>query len=323
MLINGIENIHFEPTARCNAGCPMCSRTNNPEILNNQGEITFDQFRKYFPQSFISKLKKFKFCGNYGDPAAAKDLLKFHEYIYSFNPNIEFILSTNGGLRNEKFWQQLAAYYQGTRSHVQFHIDGLEDTNHIYRVGVRWDVIIRNVKAFTQAGGNGKWYWIPFFHNEHQIEEAEKLSPQLGLSEFIIKVSARFKDGSKPFEYDNGKRIYPPVADRFRFEKFQSEGKLQCVSELRKEIYVDAWGKLWPCCWTASAARRNPHWIIDNDLSNRSIEEILSDPVTDTWVNDLYSKSGSVCNQRCTGKYIHIIDRKGKQVPQKDYWLVE
>lgn len=323
MLLNGIENVHLEPTARCNAGCPMCSRTGNSYILNNQGEINYEQFRQIFPPSFIKGLKKFKFCGNYGDPAAAKDLLKFHEYIYAYNPTIEFILSTNGGLRTPKFWEQLAAYYL-PHSHVQFHIDGLEDTNEIYRVGVRWDKLMENVKAFNNAGGTSKWFWIPFFHNEHQIEKGEKLSNEIGCKEFVIKVSARFRDGSQPFVYDNGtKRIYPPVSDRFRFEKFQTDGKLQCVSELRKEIYVDAWAKLWPCCWTASASRVNPQWVIDNDLTKRSIEEIMSDPVTDEWVNKLYSKSGSVCNRRCTGKYIHIIDRQGKQVPQKDYWLEE
>ena len=322
MLVNGIENVHLEPTARCNAACPMCSRTNNPEILNNQGEITYDQFRKIFPPSFIKNLKKFKFCGNYGDPAAARDLLEFHEYIYSCNPNIEFILRTNGGLKSAEWWKKLAAYYL-PHSHVQFHVDGLEDTNHIYRVNVIWDKVVENMKAFNDAGGTSKWYWIPFFHNEHQVEQGEKLAYELGCQEFVIKVSARFRDQTKPFVYENNKKLYPPTSDRFRFEKFQSDGKLQCVSELRKEIYVDAWGKLWPCCWTASASRVSPHWQIDNDLHTRSIEEIMSDPKTDLWVNDLYSKSGSVCNKRCTGKYIHIIDRQGKQVPQKEYWTEE
>jgi MoaA/NifB/PqqE/SkfB family radical SAM enzyme len=325
MLNNGIEAVHFEPTARCNAKCPMCSRTGNDQILSNQGEVSYDQFVQYFPEDFVKGLKKFKFCGNYGDPAIAKDLVKIHEYLFTLNPSIEFILSTNGGIRGEKFWQSLAKYYPADGiSHVQFHIDGLEDTNHIYRVGVKWSRLIRNVKAFNDAGGKSGWFFIPFFHNEHQIEKAEELSKELGCQEFVIKVSARFKEGNKPFMHSNGK-LYPPTSDRFRFEKFQKEGKLQCVAELRKEIYVDAWSRLWPCCWTASAYHKNMSWPMwkdpsINSLKEKSIEEILSSSEMNEWIQSQYANIASVCNARCTGKYIHIIDRQGVQKPQKEYW---
>ena len=29
-----ISHVHFEPTQRCQALCPMCDRTNNPHIKN-------------------------------------------------------------------------------------------------------------------------------------------------------------------------------------------------------------------------------------------------------------------------------------------------
>ena len=57
-----IDSVHLEITNRCNAKCPMCSRTNNPLILNNQSEISYDNFIKFFPIDFIKSLKKFKFC---------------------------------------------------------------------------------------------------------------------------------------------------------------------------------------------------------------------------------------------------------------------
>jgi len=326
MLIHGIQAVHFEPTARCNAFCPMCSRTNNPKILNNQGEVSYENFVKFFPEDFVKGLKKFKLCGNYGDPAIAKDLLEIHKYLYDINPSIEFILSTNGGIRNERFWTELGKIYaKSPQSHVQFHIDGMEDTNHIYRIGVKWDKLIKNVKAFNKTGGISYWFFIPFFHNEHQIEDAQKLSDELGCKEFVIKVSARFQDSKKPFEYPGGK-LYPPTSDRFRIEKFQKKEQLRCVSEIRKEIYVDAWGRLWPCCWTGSAVNRSPDWPMvkdDPDLNSlykHTIREILDSKGMNDWIQSQYGCNTSVCHKRCTGSYVHVIDRKGVQKPQKEYW---
>lgn len=325
MLDYGINSVHLEPTARCNAKCPMCARTDNDLILGNQGEISIEQFRVFFPEDFIRQLKQFKFCGNFGDPIVARDIVEIHDYIYTVNPDIKLIFSTNGGVRSEKTWKDLAKYYQKCDgSHLQFHIDGLEDTNHIYRVGVKWEKVMRNAQAFIDAGGIAAWYFIPFFHNEHQVEEAETLSESMGFKEFVIKVSARFDNFRKPFEHKGGK-LYPPTADRFNIQAVQVQGDLKCVSEERKEIYVDAWGRLFPCCWTASQFIKRSDWEIHEEnlisLRHRSIREILDDSQFNSWVNRLYCDKSSICNKRCTGSYQHMIDIKGQQKPQKELWF--
>ena len=56
---------------------------------------------------------------------------------------------------------------------VIFAIDGLEDTNHLYRVNTNFNKIMENAKAFINAGGIARWDFIAFAHNEHQIEEAK------------------------------------------------------------------------------------------------------------------------------------------------------
>ena len=325
MFVSGVEAVHLEPTARCNAGCPMCARTGNELILGNQGEISYDEFIIYFPEDFVKGLKQFKFCGNYGDPAVANDLLKMHQYLYDINPDIRFIMSTNGGVRPTRYWKELGELYaKSPQSRMHFHIDGLEDTNHIYRVGVKWEKVIANAHAFISAGGKADWFFIPFFHNEHQVEEAEQIAYDMGFDEFVIKVSARFSDFRKPFS--NGSvKIYPPTDNRFNIEGMQVEGPLICFAEKRKEIYVDAWGRLFPCCWTASRFNNTEGWVQHKDptinsLRHRSIEEIHADPKIDEWINSLYCNKASVCNKRCTGSYQHVIDIKGQQRPQKELW---
>ena len=325
-----IDSVHVELTSRCNAKCPMCSRTNNPIILNNQADISFNDFKKFFSSNFIAQLKKIKFCGNFGDPAVATDLIKIHEYVLESNPDIMITLSTNGGIRSTEFWQELGEVYKKTpKSFVEWHIDGLEDTNHLYRVGVKWSKLMANAQAFISTGANAKWFFIPFFHNEHQVEAAEQIAKEMGFSDFVLKISARFKDFKKPFLYQDEnntkKSIYPPTADRFNIEHMQHRGPLICLHKHRKEIYVDSWGRLFPCCWTASKFYKSNNWKIHKDkytisLHHRGIFEILNDEVFNDWLKAMYEDLGSICHQRCTGSQVHVIESKGMKIPQKTLW---
>lgn len=319
MFNNGIQAIHIEPTARCNAKCPMCARTNNNRVLSNQGEITLEQFQNIFPPHLIKDIYQWKWCGNFGDPVVAKDFNNMIAYVIEHNSDANHIISTNAGIRSEKFWNELGELIKksGPKSHVQFHIDGLEDTNHIYRVGVKWDKLIRNVKAYLNTGAAGAWFYIPFMHNEEQIEEARELSKELGFDEFIVKISSRFPDSKGGF-FANGAQLFPPLDPKYNIDDMQVHGELVCFAEVRKEAYVDAWGRFWPCCWTASKFAFNN--TFNNDLSKRSIEEITSDPGTDKWIQSLYGDKKSVCNKRCTGQKQHVLDFGGIQKPQKELW---
>lgn len=306
MLVNGIHQVHFEPTTKCNAKCPMCSRTNNDVILQTPVEVTISQFIKYFPESLVKDLAKFKFCGNYGDPAAARHLLEQHQYLLSINPQLEITVSTNGGLRSPQFWSRLGQLYSNYKKcFVEFHIDGLEDTNHIYRIGVNWKKLIANVEAFNAAGGRSQWVFIPFFHNEHQIEQAEAMSSEIGCDRFVIKPTTRFKQ-TIVFYHKNGK-LRPPTTTELR-GSMPKVGIVDCVAERRKEIYVDAWGRLWPCCWTGSAAEKHKSWpmIVDpsiNSIETRTITAILQDKQFNDWVQKMYGDQTSVCT-RCSNPVV-------------------
>ena len=57
---------------------------------------------------------------------------------------------------------------------VTFGIDGLQDTNHLYRISTNFDKIIKNAKAFIDAGGFAKWHMLVFEHNEHPSGRSTK-----------------------------------------------------------------------------------------------------------------------------------------------------
>lgn len=189
-----IRTVHLEVTERCNASCPMCSRNLNGGEVNPQlhdAELSLDDVKQILKPEFISQLNRLYMCGNYGDPISARDTLEIFEYIRSCNKTMQLSLHTNASAKTADWWSRLPKA-MGDNHYVVFSVDGLEDTNHLYRQGTVWTKIMENAEAFIKAGGRARWDYIVFAHNEHQVEEARALANKMGFEKFNIKKSNRF-----------------------------------------------------------------------------------------------------------------------------------
>ena len=185
ITIDNINHINAELTNYCNAACPMCARYFIDGVLNkervNSQHTTLQFFKDKIGIKVISQLKVFTSCGNLGDGAMNPECLEIYQWIRSINPSCELRLHTNGGARNKEFWKEMAQIKVG----VTFAIDGLEDTNHLYRRNVRWAKLMENVKSFIDAGGSAQWEMLIFKHNESQIDACKVLSKELGFKNLI------------------------------------------------------------------------------------------------------------------------------------------
>lgn len=167
---------------------------------------------------------------------------------------------------------------------VIFGIDGLKDTNHINRRGTAFAHIIRNAKAFIQAGGRAQWDFIVFKHNEHQVEQAKKLSKQFGFEIFSIKRSNRFykvlyeKDpaleyvgeelGKYPVYNFAGRKVrYIELPKNPKYwnkslktlktlirkfgslDRYFNEVPIDCKAKKYQSVFISATGLAFPCCW--------------------------------------------------------------------------
>ena len=105
-----------------------------------------------------------------------------------FPKDKSIITHSNGGLRKLETWKRAGELLQGSDNwFMWFSIDGLSDTNHLYRRNVKWDILMRNVKAFLSAKGNAYWDMLVFKHNQHQVENVKLLAKQLGFIGTRIK----------------------------------------------------------------------------------------------------------------------------------------
>ena len=258
LTLRNIGVLHLEPTDVCQAACALCAReTDTTFKKDRQHHLSMGQLLKVFDKGKIRVLDKMFMCGNYGDPAAGKYTLDIYKQFRQINSNIVLGMNTNGGIQNTVWWYELARIMNQPRDYVVFSIDGLEDTNHLYRISTDFDKIMQNAQAFITAGGVAKWHMLVFAHNEHQIEEARTMSKQMGFVDFSIKHTSRFKQDYLQVIDDAGRpthRIKPtqtsldmiPLA-----EAAQKEVKphIVCKAQKFKQLYVSACGNVSPCCW--------------------------------------------------------------------------
>ena len=202
---NQLDQLHIELSNACNAACPMCTRfhVNSPLIRPDLeiDQITIEKFKQYFPPEVVNKCEVILFCGVHGDPGMAKDLYEICEYIDEVSPKTVIRMNTNGGMRKPEFWTKMGTLFsKKLRDHwswqITFSIDGLADTNHLYRRNVDWDKLIANAKAFIDAGGRAEWDYLIFKHNEHQIDEAKQLSKDMGFYAFVPKKALGVDNGT-------------------------------------------------------------------------------------------------------------------------------
>lgn len=248
-----LEVVHLEMTEACNASCPMCARNLNGGEVNpylQNKELYINDIECIFPVDFVKQLKRIYMCGNYGDPAVAKDTLEAFKYFRENNKDIFLSMHTNGSMKKPEWWAELARTI-GRKGYVIFGLDGLHDTNNLYRQGTVWDKIMENVKAFIEAGGRARWDFIVFAHNEHQVEEAEELSKQMGFEKFQYKKSARFFSNTRGVvkeEHQSQSRkdqttlLQPPVNPKYRnavLDKIKDFGSIKNVVTVDNILKVD------------------------------------------------------------------------------------
>lgn len=275
-----LKRVHFEPTQKCQAMCPMCDRTLNQHIKDV--DFTVDNFKSCIWDDFKQQLTSFLFCGNHGDPIISNHTLPIIEHLRDVNPNLKIDLITNGGARKSDFWKSLAKL----DVNVTFSVDGLWDTNHLYRVNVNWDNVESSMDAFTQAGGKGRWDYLIFEHNEHQIDEAEQIAKMFGLT-FVKKKTGRWVQAYKQKKVDEkitvkGNKVRPAekkenqnksvneydllIERHGSFDKYLDQTEINCKSLQANEIYISAEGLVTPCCWTASRFYKMYERIGENQI---------------------------------------------------------
>ena len=195
LLHNSLE---IELTTKCTIGCPACPR-NNPFEKKEDWDV--GHLDKNIVKSFAdtSAERSYLFVGCYGDPIYHPDFIEIIKYFVDNDKRIS--VHTNGSFKTEKWWKELAAINWSQKSawgyeqKFTFSVDGLEDTNHLYRINSKWKSVIAGMKIMGALPKDRRpcieWKFLVFPYNEHQVEEARALAMELGFDSFVPVTSER------------------------------------------------------------------------------------------------------------------------------------
>jgi len=265
IVYEDIKEVHLEISSLCNARCPLCPRNLNGYPHNDgyvEANMTLAQVQQIFSPDFLKQLKKIYINGNYGDAVMNPETPSIVEYFRQHNPTMIIQISSNASARDKTFWQRLGK----TNSYVEFCLDGLEDTHHLYRINTNWRTILNNAKLFMEAGGHAIWKMIKFDHNLHQIEACEQLSKELGFYDFFLMDNGR---NAGPVFDKQGNHVYT-LGDYSGITDFNAlylqrttekcelanilpgitrKSNINCYSKRERSIYISSTGDVSPCCW--------------------------------------------------------------------------
>ena len=254
-----MKQLHVEASTYCNARCPLCPRNlfgYKVEGVYPEVNLSVEKFKKAldrFPERHLVY-----FNGNLGDPMMNPDIVELVKCTQCHTA-----ITTNGSIGSKQTWQDLAKQHV----EVRFSIDGLEDTNHLYRQDVQWSKVMDRVKWFIDAGGKAIWKWILFKHNAHQEDETRKLAKKLGFVRFDKSDQGRNygpaldrngnvthwilpADGSKEpngFSLEEGIKRYKESHNNFTTEDKVYD--IDCLHLRDHDSYINAKGEVSPCCF--------------------------------------------------------------------------
>jgi MoaA/NifB/PqqE/SkfB family radical SAM enzyme len=294
--IDAINHINAELSNFCNAACPMCARFDHeqkliPSITNNS-HTSLDDIKYRIGKRVIGNLKIFRSCGNVGDGTMNPECLEIYQHVKELNPETGLSITTNGGARTPEFYKSLAELGVD----VTFSIDGLEDTNHLYRRNVRWDKIMSNAEAFIKAGGTALWDFLIFKHNQGQVEQAEALSRKMGFQTFNRKTTTRWDDFDSEGNWlqrdklsVDGYELEKPTEEASQYARSRDQkqrqteiSRIEChsYSSRNVEIFLHANGNVSPCCWMGDLSIHESKNVIKDyrsvNIKHTPLEQILA-----------------------------------------------
>ena len=221
------QTLQMEISSNCNINCLGCVRTDrltysmkgNPDIPKNQF-LSLEKFKEIIYSPACKELDVVQFCGSIDDPLMHPDFLTMVELLQELK--VRTLIHTNASLRTPNYFRKLAKVIK--RGKVQFSLDGLEETNHLYRRGTNWNKIMENARAYIDAGGNAEWQYIEFDWNEKDTEEAKKLAKEMGFATFKYR---RDRSGTPnptiPGELEKSGKLFAKWQNKKSYEHFLSQ----------------------------------------------------------------------------------------------------
>lgn len=301
-------NLHVETTTRCTLFCPACPRTTWQNILKkpvDKQDLDVDLLEKFLDCETGKKFDKFLLSGDYGDSIYYPDLIKL---LQRFRDKVSFTIVTNGSRQTEKFWQTLAEVLT-EKDTICFSIDGLEDTNHLYRINSDWSSIMKGIDIMVKSPAQVHWKTIVFKFNYDNLSAIKNFALDKGTTWHAEKTH-RYGDNSlePPIEFVETNHVFQPDF----VHNHQIEIEPRCEKDA---MVVSASGYLLPCDWIRNPQtfyksqlwKQKSRWIDKLHMKDNTYDQAIL--VVRDWEN--YVRQNSLKNSDKVDVLCKMLCRKG------------
>ena len=304
-----IRQLTTELTFRCNARCPACHRQKPLSINLNDKKytITLENFKRLFYPDLLRKMEWLVINGNFGDSIMNKDFRDIISYVKEHDTRL--LIHTNGGIHGHDYWTDVGNILD-KRDIINFDLDGLEDTHHIYRINTKFENVFNNAKSvIATKRPQVHWKYIVFEHNKHQVDDAKKLANDVGFTTFSTVKTSR-----DVFAPSKGKFVHSKKTQAYK----EAKRKIHCVWDDWGKWYISPEGLVFRCCWTGGhyydvGQKRfyyPPKFERMFNGFHVPIEKIISYDYWSKLRNFLegYERSFNLCKSQC-GKIVSSIEK--------------
>jgi len=284
ILKDGNVLIRLEVTNHCNLKCPHCARIplkNNYKLNSNY--LSLKEIKRWLPIIFLDEYSpKFLFSGLVGEPTINPEFLYIIEYLSKYS---SVRIDSNGSTNDETWWKSLGEY----KVQCTFSPDSLVSKNNQYRINSNTEKVISNMKAFISSGGSAIWKYIPFKHNEDELEEQKKYAKKLGAN-FVMVQPGRFNEDKINPEVKSSK-YFPSSKKKVKPSYVENQSPIhycKLFDNVDRTIEIGPDGVIYPCAFTGRYffITYSDYFTNKNPIP-KIYEEMLSDLSYKSFVNDI------------------------------------
>lgn len=251
------DTLQFEISSICNLKCVGCTRIDSTgevaDTLPKNTVLDLDLFKKIIDNPLVEEhVRKIQFCGTVDEPTSHPQFLDMLRHAVG---RYHISIHSNCSVRTPKYWKEMANILKNHSHSLLANIDGLEDTNYIYRRGANWNKIVENITAYLNNGGQGRWQMLIFPWNEHQVEKVKAYAAELGFGSFKSRHNRSelpdFDENWNPIGESDIQEVYEKYVQKHNRDS-KEFGHIDCKYQEDETYFISFDGKLWPCCFLSS-----------------------------------------------------------------------
>lgn len=327
--------VRLEVGNYCNLRCPLCVRESINKNILNKIHLTVDDVKKFLPRIFLHHhVSEVYLSGAVAEPTLNPDFIEIVKHLMKYT---KVYIDSNGSTRSVDWWKELGQ----TGVHCTFAPDSIKPKNNKYRINSNTEKVIRNIKAFTNAGGNSFWKYIPYSHNDDELEEQRAISDSIGSNFIFAQPRIIPKDVQEFLDITSSSIIRDDKPEISYLDKGTPEYYCKLFGDIEDYlIEISPEGIVYPCCMMPRDfyytyenyfinGDPNPNLNTGNDpkrvsfrktilplieenggieslsLHKNSIQKILKSPFYSILLKKSWKDKNSFCNNFCSSsKYI-------------------